>query len=116
MTNVNTALVRSTYNTTFSTGSAIKTSYNGVGGVVAAPSARERVFAQEPHVAATPAQRAHIQEAARNPPPLYPCHREAKRNGGSAHPVTKAQQPSVIPAIPKPVSGPMAAGKGDLSP
>jgi hypothetical protein len=45
-----------------------KVSYNGgAGGVVAVPTSQERAAAQEPHVAPTPLQRQHVQEAARNP-------------------------------------------------
>jgi WXXGXW repeat (2 copies) len=60
-----------------------KVSYNGgSGGVTAAPTAQERAAGQEPHVARTAAQTAHIQEASKNPALT------AKANGG--HPAIAA--------------------------
>ncbi|HEY4969032.1 MAG TPA: hypothetical protein VII35_03945, partial [Steroidobacteraceae bacterium] len=52
------------------------------GGVAAAPTPQERTAMHEPHVAPTPLQRQHIQEAARNPALA------AKTNGG--HPAIAA--------------------------
>jgi len=52
-------------------------SYNGgAAGTVATPTAQERMAAQEQHVAATPAQHQHMQQAAANPALL------ARNNGG----------------------------------
>jgi hypothetical protein len=67
--NVNVTNVHNTYNETVVNNVTInKVSYNGgAGGVAAAPTPQERAAAQEPHVAATPMQRQHVQEAARNP-------------------------------------------------
>jgi len=48
----------------------------GAGGIVAAPTAQERMAAQEPHTPPTPMQRQHVQQAAQNPA-LF-----AKANGG----------------------------------
>ena len=77
--NVNTTVIHNTYNTTVVNNVTInKVSYNGGSGVAAAPTAQERAAAQEPHVAPTPMQRQHVQEAVRNPslaPPAYSgCH------------------------------------------
>jgi hypothetical protein len=60
-----------------------KVSYNGgSGGVAATPTPQERVAAQELHVAPTPLQRQHVQEAIRNPALA------AQANGG--HPAIAA--------------------------
>jgi hypothetical protein len=60
-----------------------RVSYNGgAGGVAATPSPQERSYAQEQHVAATPAQQQHVQQAAANPALL------AKNNAG--HPAIAA--------------------------
>ncbi len=61
--------IHNTYNTTVINNVTVnKVSYNGgAGGVAAAPTAQERAAAQEPHVAPTPLQRQHVQEASRNP-------------------------------------------------
>jgi hypothetical protein len=78
VTNVNVVNVHNTYNETVINNVTInKVSYNGgPAGVSAAPTARERMAAQEPHVEPTALQRQHVQEAARNPA-LF-----AKANGG----------------------------------
>lgn len=67
--NVNVTNVHNTYNETVINNVTVnKVSYNGgAGGVAAVPTAQERVAAQEPHVAPTPMQRQHVQEAARTP-------------------------------------------------
>ncbi len=68
VTNVNTTVIHNTYNETVINNVTVnKVSYNGPGGTAAAPTAQERQVAQEPHVPATPLQRQHVQEAARNP-------------------------------------------------
>lgn len=69
VTNVNVTVVHNTYNTTVINNVTVnKVSYNGgAGGIAAAPSAQERQFAQEQHVAPTPMQQQHVQQAARNP-------------------------------------------------
>jgi WXXGXW repeat (2 copies) len=87
--NVNTTIVHNTYNQTVVNNVTVnnvtvnKVSYNGgSGGVAAAPTAQERVAAHEPHVAPTPLQRQHVQEATRNPALA------AQANGG--HPAIAA--------------------------
>src|ERR1700723_2053077 len=82
--NVNVTNVHNTYNETVINNVTInKVSYNGgSGGVAAAPTPQERAAAQEPHVAATPMQRQHVQEAVRNPALA------ARANGG--HPAIAA--------------------------
>lgn len=88
--NVNVTNVHNTYNeTVINNVTVTKVSYNGgAGGVAAVPTAQERTAMREPHVAPTPLQRQHIQEAARNPALA------AKTNGG--HPT--------IAATPKPAA------------
>lgn len=78
VTNVNVTVVHNTYNETVVNNVTVnRVSYNGgAGGVVAAPTAQERAAAQEPHVAVTPAQHQHIQQASANPALL------ARNNGG----------------------------------
>ena len=82
--NVSTTNIHNTYNQTVINNVTInKVSYNGgAGGVAAVPTAQEKAAAQEPHVAPTAAQTAHIQEASRNPA------LSAKANGG--HPAIAA--------------------------
>ena len=82
--NVNVTNVHNTYNETVINNVTVnKVSYNGgAGGVAAAPTPQERAAAQESHVAATPVQRQHVQEAAHNPVLA------AKANGG--HPAIAA--------------------------
>jgi hypothetical protein len=84
VSNVSTTNIHNTYNQTVINNVTInKVSYNGgAGGVTAAPTAQERAALQEPHVARTAAQTAHIQEAGRNPA------LSAKQNGG--HPAIAA--------------------------
>jgi hypothetical protein len=80
-----------------------KVSYNGgAGGVAAVPTAQERAAAQEPHVAPTPVQRQHVQEAARTPALA------AKANGG--HPSIAAT------ARPAAFSGPGVVGARGAAP
>ena len=77
VTNVNVTVVHNTYNETVVNNVTVnRVSYNGGGGTVASPTAEERLAAQEPHVAPTPAQHQHVQQAAANPA-LF-----AKNNGG----------------------------------
>ncbi len=96
--NVNTTVIHNTYNTTVVNNITVnKVSYNGgSGGVAAVPSPQERAAAQETHVAPTPMQRQHVQEAVRNPALA------AKANGG--HPA--------IAATPRPAAfnGPGVVG------
>jgi hypothetical protein len=84
VTNVNVTVIHNTYNQTVINNVTVnKVSYNGgSGGVVAAPSAQERVAAQETHVPPTALQRQHVQEAVRNPA------LSARVNGG--HPTIAA--------------------------
>jgi hypothetical protein len=78
VTNVNVTVVHNTYNTTVINNVTVnKVSYNGgAGGIAAAPSAQERQFAQERHMAPTTLQQQHTQQAAQNPA-LF-----ARANGG----------------------------------
>lgn len=79
VTNItNVTVIHNTYNETVVNNVTVnKVSYNGgAGGVSAVATAQERQAAQEPHVAPTPVQRQHVQEAAKNPS-LF-----AKANGG----------------------------------
>jgi hypothetical protein len=82
--NVNVTNIHNTYNETVVNNVTVnKVSYNGgSGGVAAVPTPRERAAAQEPHVAPTPMQHQHVQEAARNPALAV------KANGG--HPAIAA--------------------------
>jgi hypothetical protein len=81
--NVHSTNIHNTYNQTVINNVTVnRVSYNGPGGVTAAPTAQERAVAQERHVAPTAAQTAHIQQAARNPALA------AKANGG--HPAIAA--------------------------
>jgi hypothetical protein len=88
--NVNTTRIHNTYNQTVINNITVnKVSYNGgAGGVAAVPTAQERDAARELHVAPTPMQHQHVQEAARNPALA------ARANGG--HPA--------IAATPKPAA------------
>ena len=78
ITNVNVTVVHNTYNETVVNNVTVnRVSYNGgAGGSSATPTAQERMAIHEQHVAATPAQRQHVQQAATNPALL------AKNNGG----------------------------------
>ena len=78
VTNVNVTVVHNTYNETVINNVTVnRVSYNGgAGGVAAAPTTQERGYSQEPHFAATPMQRQHVQQAATNPALL------AHNNGG----------------------------------
>jgi hypothetical protein len=103
--NVSTTNIHNTYNQTVINNVTInKVSYNGgAGGVAAVPTAQERAAAQEPHVAPTPAQTAHIQEASRNPA------LSARANGG--HPAIAAT------ARPGAFTGPGVVGaRGAVAP
>jgi hypothetical protein len=89
VTNVNVTVVHNTYNeTVVNNVSVTRVSFNGGAGVVATPTAQEKMAAQEPHLAPTALQQQHVQEAAKNPT-LF-----AKANGGhpaiaaTAHPAT----------------------------
>jgi hypothetical protein len=78
VTNVNVTVVHNTYNETVVNNVTVnRVSYNGgAGGVIAAPSPRERSYVQEQHLRATPMQLQHRQQAAANPDLL------ARNNGG----------------------------------
>jgi hypothetical protein len=78
VTNVNVTVVHNTYNTTVINNVTVnKVSYNGgAGGIAAAPSAQERQFAHEQHIAPTAMQQQHTRLAAQNPA-LF-----ARANGG----------------------------------
>src|ERR1700726_197690 len=111
--NVNVTNVHNTYNETVINNVTInKVSYNGgSGGVAAAPTPQERAAAQEPHVAATPMQRQHVQEAVRNPALA------ARANGG--HPAIAAtprpaafNAPGVVGARGAVAAPPRSTGAG----
>ena len=82
--NVNVTNIHNTYNeTVVNRVSVTKVSYNGgPGGVAAAPTAQERAWSSERHVAPTGLQNQHTQEAFRNPA------LSARTNGG--HPAIAA--------------------------
>ncbi|HXR89648.1 MAG TPA: hypothetical protein VN750_05120 [Steroidobacteraceae bacterium] len=86
VTNVNVSVVHNTYNTTVVNNVTVnRVSYNGgAGGTVATPTAQERQFAHEQHLAATPMQRQHVQQAQHNPASF------AHANGG--HPAMAATE------------------------
>jgi hypothetical protein len=86
VTNINVVNIHNTYNETVVNNVTVnRVSFNGgAGGVAAVPTAQERAFAREPHIAPTPLQRQHVQEAARNPALA------ARANGG--HPAIAATQ------------------------
>lgn len=69
VTNVNVTIVHNTYNRTIINNvNVTRVSYNGgAGGVMAAPTAQERLAERERHLQPTPLQRQHMQEARRNP-------------------------------------------------
>ena len=90
--NINVTVVHNTYNETVVNNVTVnRVSYNGGGGIAAVPTPQERMAAQEPHVAVTPMQRQHIQEAAKNPA-LF-----AKANGGRPS-VAATPRPAVFNA------------------
>ncbi len=93
VTNINVTVVHNTYNETVVKNVAVsRTSFNGgAGGIVAAPTAQERLAAREPHVPPTPMQRQHVQEAAKNPA-LF-----AKANGGRP-PIAATPKPAAFHA------------------
>jgi hypothetical protein len=69
-----------------------RTSYNGgSGGIAAAPTPQERAAAKEQHVAPTPMQRQHVQEAAKMPSSF------AKSNGGHP-PIAATPRPGAFHA------------------
>jgi hypothetical protein len=113
VTNVNVTVVHNTYNETVVNNVTVnRVSYNGgAGGIAATPTAQERMATQEQHVAPTPAQHQHVQQAAANPALL------AKNNGGrpaiaaTPHP-SAFNAPGVVGAhgaAPPPPHAPAAA-------
>jgi len=83
--NVNVTVIHNTYNQTVINNNVTvnRVSFNGgAAGVQARPTPQERTFAQEPHIAPTPVQVQHRQEAAKNPALA------ARANGG--HPAIAA--------------------------
>jgi hypothetical protein len=93
VTNVNVTVVHNTYNETVGNNVTVnRVSYNGgAGGIAAAPTAQERMAAQEQHVQATPEQHQHVQQAAASPALL------AKNNGGRPS-IAATQRPSAFNA------------------
>jgi hypothetical protein len=95
--NVNVTVIHNTYNQTVVNNNVTRVSFNGgAGGVQARPTVQERTFAQEPHIAPTPVQVQHRQEASNNPALA------ARANGG--HPSIAAT------ARPAQFSGPGVVG------
>ena len=84
VTNVNVNIVHNTYNQTVINNVAVnRVSYNGgAGGLRAAPSSQERMWARESRFGATAAQQDHVRGAQRNPAFF------ARENGG--HPAIAA--------------------------
>jgi WXXGXW repeat (2 copies) len=85
VTRINVTVIHNTYNQTVINNNVTvnRVSFNGgAGGIAATPTPQERMAAQERHVAPTPMQQQHIQQAARNPA------LGAKANGG--HPSVAA--------------------------
>src|SRR6202453_1372239 len=102
---VNTTVIHNTYvnNVTVNNITVNKVSYNGgAGGIAAAPTPQERAAMSETHVASTPAQRQHVNEAVRNP------QLAAKANGG--HP------PIAATARPAAFNGPGVVGAEGMPP
>ena len=68
VTNVNTTVINNTYNETVVNNVTVnRVSYNGgPSGTTAAPTTQELAAAREPHVAPTPAQVQHVQQASQN--------------------------------------------------
>ncbi len=108
--NVNVTNIHNTYNETVINNVTVnKVSYNGgAGGVAAAPTAQERAAAHEQHVAATPLQHQHVQEAARNPALAV------RANGG--HPAIAATPKPAAFNAPGVVSAHGAAATGANAP
>ena len=108
--NVNVTNVHNTYNeTVINNVTVTKVSYNGgAGGVPKVPTAQERAAVQETHVAPTPLQRRHVQEASSNPALA------AKSNGG--HPAIAATPRAAAFNAPEVVRAHGAAPGGGAGP
>jgi hypothetical protein len=90
--NVNVTVVHNTYNETVINNnvSVTKVSYNGgAGGTAAAPTPQERAAMQQPHIAPTPAQIQHRQQALQNPALA------ARANGGKP-PIAATPRPAAF--------------------
>ena len=103
--NVNVTVIHNIYTKTVVNNVTVnRVSFNGGAGArVAAPSAQERMAAQEPHVAATALQQQHAQEAAKNPA-LF-----AKRTAAiprSLRPLTRRCSPGRASRAPSTLGGP----------
>jgi WXXGXW repeat (2 copies) len=120
--NVNVTNIHNTYNETVINNVTVnKVSYNGgAGGVAAAPTSREREVIHEPHVAPTPLQRRHIEEAASNPalaaranggrPAIAATPRPAAFNGPGVVGAHGAGTPQNTRGLPMQAPIPSAAG------
>ena len=114
--NVNVTVIHNTYNETVINNRTVnRVSYNGgPHGVAAAPNAQERAYAQDRHVAPTPMQRQHVQEAGRDPalferangghPAIAATPRAAAFNGPG---VVRARGAGTAPAGAAPNAGHM---------
>jgi hypothetical protein len=122
VTNINVSVVHNTYNTAVINSVTVnKVSYNGgAGGIAAVPTPQERQFSHEQHLAATPMQQQHAQQAARNPalfarangghPAIAATPRAALFNapgvvaarGAVAQEAARPQQPNTAPRPPMP--------------
>ena len=113
VTNVNTTIVRNTYNVTVVNNVNItnvtnnRVSYNGgPRGTAVAPTSTELVAAREPHVAPTPMQVQHVQAARQNPALLssvnqgHPSIAATPRPGAFTAPGVVAARPGPGGAMP----------------
>ena len=131
ITRVNVTVVHNTYNETVINNVTVnRVSYNGgAGGVAVRPTAQERIAAQEPHVAPTPMQQQHLQQAVHNPalfahanggkPAIAATARPAVFNGPgtvSAHGGAPAafQPPASRPSTPANAGRPGAPRNGAM--
>ncbi len=102
--------VTNVYNRTVVVNHVTNVSFNGPGGVVAEPTAQERAFAAEPHMAPTAAQAAHIQAAAANPALRQSVNHGAPAIAAVARP-GEFHGPGVVPAHPFLATHPLAAAR-----
>src|SRR5580704_9401389 len=131
ITRVNVTVIHNTYNETVINNVTVnRVSFNGgAGGIAVRPTAQERIAAQEPHVAPTPMQQQHVQQAVHNPalfahanggrPAIAATARPAVFNGPgtvSAHGGAPAafQPPASRPSTPANAGRPGAPRNGAM--
>ena len=114
---VNPTYVRNVYvNKTVVVHNVNRYSYNGPGGVRMQPNAQQRAYASQKHIAMTPMQRAHVQEAAQD------RNQYAKFNGGKpsetavAKPLSTTNRPSNFKPLTPADKGSMNAAKPAAKP